>query len=91
MKLNKSGDRRGCHGNQRKGPKHGNSVGWIIYKHEEFHAEAATLAEAGEIIGHSAHYVWQMVNGKTGYWKKRTQHGPHTDLNGFSVVKKPKP
>lgn len=80
--VNKRGDRRGI-GSAGKGSQQWK---WDVYRHGKFEASFKNLTAAGEYIGKSAHYVWQMAHGKTGK-PKYYKNTPHIDNNGFEVRK----
>jgi hypothetical protein len=62
--LNKSGNRRGLHGNNLRGAKNSSAKGWILYRDDEEIGFFATLSELAEETGKSRHYMWMMARGK---------------------------
>jgi hypothetical protein len=59
---------------------------WDVYCGNKLMGTYLSLNAAGASIGVSAHYAWQMANGKTGipkYYKLTT----HTTRDGYSIKK----
>lgn len=79
--LNKNGDKRGMHNNQRRGATHPQAKGWILFQHEEMLGYFASLREVGNEIGKSNSYMWQLYKGrhigKDGKVLTKTKEGYH--------------
>lgn len=80
-KLNKSGDRRGLHGNNPKGAKNKKSKGWILYHEDEEVGYFSSLTEIANCLGKTYHYLWLLTSGralnKDGTPRKKTIEGYH--------------
>ena len=62
-KLNLRKDRRGMHGNQRKGKDHPKAKGWILYQHGDEIGYFGSLTEVADFCGKSYHYLWMLAKG----------------------------
>ncbi len=81
QKLNKSGDRRGLHGNYPKGAKSKKSKGWILYHENNEVGYFPTLTEIAKCLGKTYHYLWLLTKGKAlnkdGTARTKTIEGYH--------------
>lgn len=81
QKLNKSGDKRGLHGNYPKGAQSKKSKGWILYHEETEVGYFASLTEIAKCLGKTYHYLWMLTKGKSlnkdGTVRTKTIEGYH--------------